>query len=138
MKKVATYMRVSNHSASDESLRKQASEVNEYCANKGYNVEDTVSVVGDRELGYKMLMKMLAGAKEKGIDTVVMKSTNRVIGKVDEIKMFKNALDDSGVKIETMDNSHLALDMTNLVESFLANADAEAQEELQSFGEINM
>ena len=72
MKKVATYMRVSNHSASKESLRKQTSEVNEYCANKGYNVEDTVSVVGDRELGYEMLMKMLSGAKEKGIDTVIM------------------------------------------------------------------
>lgn len=138
MKKVATYMRVSNHSTSEESLQKQAREVNEYCVNKGYNVEDTVSVVGDRELGYKMLMKMLSGAKEKGIDTVIMKSTNRVIGKVDEIEMIKEALDDSGVKIETMDNSHLALEMPNLVEYFLANADAEAQEELQGFGEIKM
>ena len=138
MKKVATYMRVSNHSASKESLRKQTSEVNEYCANKGYNVEDTVSVVGDRELGYEMLMKMLSGAKEKGIDTVIMKSTNRVIGKADEIKMIRKALDDSGVKIEAMDNSHLALEMPNLVESFLATADAEAQDELQKFGEINM
>lgn len=138
MKKVATYMRVSNHSASEDSLRKQESEVNEYCANKGYTVEDTVSVVGDRELGYEMLMKMLSSAKEKGIDTVIMKSTNRVIAKVDEIEMIKKALDDSGVKIEAMDNSHLALGMPNLVESFLANSDAEAQEELQGFGEINM
>ena len=138
MKKVATYMRVSNHSASEDSLRKQASEVNEYCANKGYTVEETVSVVGDRELGNEMLMKMLSGAKEKGIDTVIMKSTNRVIAKVDEIEIIKKALDDSGVKIEAMDNSHLALGMPNLVESFLANADAEAQEELQGFGEINM
>ena len=138
MKKVATYMRVSNHSASEDSLRKQESEVNEYCANKGYTVEETVSVVGDRELGNEMLMKMLSGAKEKGIDTVIMKSTNRVIAKVDEIEIIKKALDDSGVKIEAMDNSHLALGMPNLVESFLANADAEAQEELQGFGEINM
>ena len=131
-------MRVSNHSASEDSLRKQESEVNEYCANKGYTVEETVSVVGDRELGNEMLMKMLSGAKEKGIDTVIMKSTNRVIAKVDEIEIIKKALDDSGVKIEAMDNSHLALGMPNLVESFLANADAEAQEELQGFGEINM
>lgn len=72
MKKVATYIRVSDHSNYQEALLKQQAKVNDFCRAKGYDVDDTIAVVGDRQTGYPMLMQLLDSAKEKGIEKIVV------------------------------------------------------------------
>jgi len=101
-KTVATYIRTGN----DTFLKGQAMRIQEYCEGKGYTIADSVNVVGDRNLGFQMLMKMLIGAKEKGIETVVMDSTNRIAGSVVEMLEVQRAVEEAGVNIETLDGSH--------------------------------
>ena len=101
-KTVATYIRTAN----DTFLKGQAMRIREYCEDKGYTIADSVNVVGDRNLGFQMLMKMLDSAKEKGISTVVMDSTNRIAGSVVEMTEVQRAIQKAGISIETLDGSH--------------------------------
>lgn len=116
MKKVAIYVRESKHSNAENAVLNQNEKIKNFCELKGYEVCDSATVIGSREAGNPMLMKMLKSAKEKGIETVVMASTNRVVGTVEELKKIKEAFDDSGVTIETLDGSHTPIPVT--IESF--------------------
>ena len=126
MKKVAIYVRESNHSNAENAALMQNEKIKKFCEQKGYEVCDSVTAIGSRETGNPMLMKMIKSAKEKGIETVVMASTNRVVGTVEELKEIKEVFDDSGVAIETLDGSHIT--PPTLIESFLA-AMSEAEDE---------
>lgn len=108
MKKVASYVRESNHRNADLGVQNQAQKVKDFCEAKGYEICDSASVVGDRKTGTPVLMELLKSAKEKEIETVVMVSTNRIVGTVEELTEIKKAFDDSGVAIEAIDGSHLA------------------------------
>lgn len=108
MKKVASYVRESNHRNADLGVQNQAQKVKDFCEAKGYEICDSASVVGDRKTGTPVLMELLKSAKEKEIETVVMVSTNRIFGTVEELTEIKKAFDDSGVAIEAIDSSHLA------------------------------
>jgi len=108
MKKVASYVRESNHRNADLGVQNQAQKVKDFCEAKGYEICDSASVVGDRKTGTPVLMELLKSAKEKEIETVVMVSTNRIVGTVEELTEIKKAFDDSGVAIEAIDDSHLA------------------------------
>lgn len=136
MKKVAVYIRVSNHSNAEASMQKQEQKVREYCNQNGYTVGEARCVVGDPKTAYPMLLALLNGAKEKGIDTVVMPSTKNVTGRVQDIEMLNSAFQKSGLAIETLDGSHHALGSQNLVANFLAAAEAE-EGEFQHFGYDN-
>ena len=125
MEKVATYVRVSNHSSSQEALYKQKVKVKEYCQAQGYAVVDAIDVVGDRKLGYPMLIKLIESAKEKGIDKIVMTSTNRIVGTLDELREIRKLFEESGIRIETMDGSHEAVNTKDLIVEFLARATEE-------------
>lgn len=57
----------------------------------------------------EMLLRCFQKAKEEGIDTILMTSTNRVIGTVEELDKVREAYYASGVTIETLDGSHLLL-----------------------------
>lgn len=133
MKKVATYVRVSNHSNSQEALHRQKEKVSEYCKTQGYAIEDAMDVVGDRKTGYPMLMKLIDSAKEKGIEGIVMASTNRIVGSIDELNDIHAVLAEAGLGIETLDGSHQAVSAKELIATFLARAgdewDAELDEE---------
>ena len=100
---VATYIRTGN----DTFLKGQAMRVQEYCEEKGYVIADSAFATGDRKLGLHLLSKMLEGAKEKGITTVVMDSTNRIARTTEEMIEVQKVLDAAGVSLETLDNSHL-------------------------------
>lgn len=78
MDKVATYVRVSNHSNAENAVRNQTKKVMDFCEAKGYEVCDSAAVIGNRELAYPMMMKLLKEAKEKGITKIVtaMPTTN--------------------------------------------------------------
>ena len=110
-KTMATYIRTGN----DTFLRGQAMRIREYCEEKGYTIADSVDVVGDRNLGFQMLVKMLDGAKEKGIETVVMDSTNRIAGSVVEMLEVQRTVEEAGVTIETLDGSH---ELTGVLAAF--------------------
>ena len=132
MENVATYVRVSCHSNAENAARNQAKKVSDFCEEKGYTVSDSVSVIGDRKMAYPMLMKLLESAKEKGIQKIVMASTNRIVGTVPELMEIKKAFDESGVTIETLDGSHeFGQDPSMLVASFLAQACADNEEDSQ-------
>ena len=95
----------------------------DFCEAKGYEVCDSAAVIGNRELAYPMMMKLLKEAKEKGITKIVMASTNRIVGTVDELAEIKKAFEESGVAIEAMDGSHQVNNTTDMVASFLARAE---------------
>lgn len=125
MKKVATYVRISTENATDD----QTKQINDYCDKKGYTVCDSVSVIGDRKTGNTMFMELLKSANGKGIETIVMASTNRIVGTVDELQEIKSTIDESGVTIETLDGSYEAPHVNGLVASFLAMAQVENDED---------
>lgn len=130
MKKVATYIRVSDHSNSQEALLKQQAKVDDFCRAKGYDVDDTIAVVGDRQTGYPMLMQLLDSAKEKGIEKIVVASANRIVGSVDELNDIQAAFVEAGIGIETLDGSHQAVNAKELISTFLARAGDEWDAEL--------
>ena len=119
MEKVAIYVRESNHPNAQDTIRKQERKVTDYCMTKGYSVCDTASIIGDRKEGFPVLMKLLQNAKSKGIDKIVMASTNRVVGNINEISVINEAFGSSEVILETMDGSHNALTSPELIEKFL-------------------
>ena len=51
-----------------------------------------------------------------------MASTNRIVGKVDEIAAVNKALEASEVVLETMDGSHDALTSPDFISRFLMSA----------------
>lgn len=125
MKKVATYSRVSVHNNSELSLARQQERLMDYCQSKEYEVAHSTRFIGDRQMGNEMFMRCLRDAKEKGIDTIVMASTNRVAGTYDEMLKVAEAYEAAGIAIETLDGSHLFSQATNLI---LATLDGEESE----------
>lgn len=131
MKKVAIYARVSNHSNAENAAKNQSMRVRCFCEAQGYSVEEATTVIGDRKMAYGQLMKLLNSAKEKGIDTIVMASTNRIAGTVDEMTEIAKAFKEAGVSIEAIDGSHEAsFNTAMLVADFLAKAGAQAEKEM--------
>ena len=63
--KVATFVRVSNHTNSEQALANQKRMLDEYCQAQGYEIEDTAVMVGDKNLGYEMFLKLIDEAEER-------------------------------------------------------------------------
>lgn len=126
MKKVATYCRVSLRNNSELALAKQQEQLKAYCESKGYIVAHTDKVVGDRKLGNEMFLRCLLDAKDKGVDTIVMASTNRIVGTADEMLKVAEAYEAAGVTIETLDGSHLFPKANELILASLCTSDDDA------------
>ena len=126
MEKVAVYVRVSDHNEAARSVLVQSMKIEEYCKAHDYKVCDSALTVGSREQAYPLLKNLLQSAAEKGISKVVMASTNRIVGSVEELEAVTAAIDESGVTIETLDGSYEVLPTSNmLVTSFLAQVELE-------------
>lgn len=136
MKKVAAYIRVSNHDNAEASMRKQEQEVQKYCNQNGYTVDIAQCVVGDPKAAYPQLLSLLNSAKEKNIDTVVMPSTKNVTGSVKNIEMINSVFQQSGVTIETLDGSHHAFTSPNMVARYILAT--EIEEDGQQMTDITM
>lgn len=137
MKKVATYVRVSDHSNAENAKRNQAQRLKDYCEKNGYEICETAAVVGDRVVAYPTLMSLLKSAKDNGIETIVMASTNRIVGTVSEMEEVAKVFHESGVKLETLDGSHdMALEPMGLISSFLVAAELEAAENAEEDREL--
>lgn len=136
MKKVATYVRVSNHDNAERAAHNQKKKLDEYCEAKGYEVVEHADVIGDRRFCFPMLMKLLQNAKTNGVEKIVMQSTNRVVGTLDEVGELAKLFYESGVDLETLDGSHdVVINPVKLVEAYLGSVEsddvyADTEEEL--------
>ena len=115
--KVATFVRVSNHSNSEQALANQKRMLDEYCQEQGYEVEDTAFMVGDKHLGYEMFLKLIDEAEEKGYEKIVIACANRVAATADEIKAIKEHLEGKKVHIETKDGTIVLFDYAEVEDS---------------------
>lgn len=126
MKKVATFVRVSNFDTAPIASYNQKKKLQDYCESKGYEVVDHADVIGDKKLGFPMLMKLLQNAKTNGVEKIVMQSTNRVTGTLDEVGQLAKLFYESGVGLETLDGSHdVVTNPTKLVEAYLGSVESE-------------
>lgn len=107
MKKVATFIRESNHPNADIGVSIQREKLAEYCKSKEYEVTVSETVVGDRKTASPVLLKLLKTAKENGCEKLVMSSTNRVVGTVDDLEEIAKEFAKSGVDLESLDGSHI-------------------------------
>ena len=123
MEKVAIYVRESNHDGAKDAACRQEQKLNGFCASKGYSVCDSATAIGDRQTSMPVLMGLLKSAKDKGAEKIIMASTDRVVGKVDEIKAVNKAFEESGLALETIDGSHDALRTPDLITRTLAAID---------------
>ena len=124
-KKVATYCRVSMSDNAPQTLAQQHQKLQEYAEKHGYEICHTSHAVGNREVSKVMFLKCLRDAKEHGADTVLMASTNRVAGTVDEMQAIREAYEASGLAIETLDGSHMFPESKHLVADFIMSVAAE-------------
>lgn len=121
MEKVAIYVRESNHSNAQDAIRRQEQKVSDFCKAKGYSICDSATIIGDRKEGFPVLMDLLKNAKSKGVEKIVMASTNRVVGKVDEVVAVNEAFETSEVVLETIDGSHDAMRSPDFISRFLTS-----------------
>lgn len=134
MKNVMVYVRESNHAGAEEAAGKQAQLVREFCEKNGYSVCDKKQIVGSRQTAMPEFLELLETAKQRGIDTIVMTTTNRIMGTVKDMDVIQKAIQESGVAIETLDGSHDVRYSSDMVRYFLAMAAAEEDQETQMFG----
>lgn len=126
MKKVATFVRVSDFDTAPIAAYNQKKKLEEYCVSQGYEVIDHADVIGDKKLGFPMLMKLLRNAKANGVEKIVMQSTNRVAGTLDEVGELAKLFYESGVGLETLDGSHdVVINPAKLIEAYLGSVESE-------------
>ena len=103
---VVLYARESNHEGADESLERQKERLKGFCAEKGYDIADEVATIGSREDSLPALKKAIEYAKTTPSRTILMASSNRVVGTASELESITELMNQSGVIIHTMDGSY--------------------------------
>ena len=109
-RKVAIFVRESSHKNAEMASQRQQTKLNEYCVSRGYEVKDSAMAIGDREFGYEMLLKLLATAEEKGVERIVIATSDRLACTPEEIEKIKELMRDKNITIETTDGSYVVFD----------------------------
>ena len=122
MEKVAIYVRENNSANAQDALCKQKEDINNFCKVKGYSVCNSATVIGDNNDRFPVLMKLLKNANTAGINKIVMTSTDRIAGEVNEIAVITEAFNTSALRLETLDGSHNELNSTELIANFLSDS----------------
>lgn len=102
---VVIYARESNHASADVSLEKQKERLKAFCEQNGYVVADEVSTIGSRQDSLTALKEAIECAKNTDGKTLLMASTNRVVGTYKELTEVAELIESAGVTIATMDGS---------------------------------
>ena len=105
MKSVVLFVRESNHAGADASLEKQKEKLKAFCEQQGYVVADEVSTIGSRQDSLTALKQAIECAKNTEGKTLLMASTNRVVGTYKELATVTELIEGAGVTIATMDGS---------------------------------
>lgn len=128
---VVLYARESNHEGADESLKRQKERLKDFCAEKGYDIADEVAIIGSREDSLPALKKAIEYAKTTPSRTILMASTNRVVGTASELESITELMNQSGVIIHTMDGSYeMATQYGSSPEMLIAQTLADADEDI--------
>lgn len=134
MKNVMVYVRESDHTGAEASAQKQAQRVQDYCEKNGYKICDSKEIIGDRKTAFPEFLNALRTAKQYGADTIVMATTDRVAGTVEEIDELQSAIQEYGIAIEALDGSHDPIHSSRMVERFISMVEIQEDEEMQTFG----
>ena len=131
---VVLYARESNHEGADESLKRQKEKLKDFCAEKGYDIADEFATIGSREDSIPTLKKAIEYAQTTPSRTILMVSSNRVVGTASELESIAELVDKSGVIIHTMDGSYEYAEQHHtspeaIMASTLAGFDAEIEED---------
>ena len=131
---VVLYARESNHEGADESLERQKEKLKDFCAEKGYDIADEVAIIGSREESLPALKKAIEFAQATPSRTILMASSNRVVGTASEMESIAELVNKSGVIIHTMDGSYEYADQYHttpeaIMASTLAGFDADIDED---------
>lgn len=128
---VVLYARESNHEGADESLERQKERLKDFCAEKGYDIANEVATIGSREDSLPALKKAIEYAKATPSRTILMASTNRVVGTASELESIAELVNQSGVIIHTMDGSYeMATQYSTSPEMLIAQTLAVADEDI--------
>lgn len=129
-KNVVIYARESNHVGAEESLAHQKDRLRAYCEQNGYGVADEISTTGSRQDSLTALKEAISRAKSTDGKTLLIASTNRVVGTKEELTEVTELIESAGVTIATMDGSFegvqkYGVDFSSLIAETLASVDDE-------------
>lgn len=128
-KSVVLYVRESNHCGAEESLRKQKERLKEYCKQNGYIVANEVANIGSRADSLDSLKQAIEYANNIESKTVLMVTSNRVIGTVSELEVVSELIEKNGVKIKTLDSSYENAEKIPFIEKLIAQTIASVNED---------
>ncbi len=103
--KAVMYARESNHNGANISLEQQKERVKAFCNQNGFEVIDEISTIGSRQECFESLKKAIECAKNTDSKTLVMASSNRVVGTAADLTAVSALIKEAGVTIITLDNS---------------------------------
>ena len=133
---VVIYVRESNHSGAEEFLEKQKERLKAFCEQNNYVVADEVATIGNRADSMAALKQAIEYAKNTEGKTLLMASSNRVVGTISEMETVANLIDESGVTIKTMDGSYeFVKKFGTSPEMLIANTLAATEDEFDEEGE---
>ena len=104
-KSVVMYVRESKHQGAEEASERQRERLKSFCEQKGYVVVDEISAIGSRQDSLFALKQAIELAKDIEGKTLLMASTNRVVGTLKELTEVTELIESSGVTVATMDGS---------------------------------
>ena len=127
---VVIYARESNHAGADESLEMQKAKLRAFCEKNDYVVADEVATIGSRQDSMSALKEAIELAKNTEGKTLLMASTNRVVGTRDELIEVEKLIENAGVSITTMEGEYehvkkYGVSFETLIASTLAAIDDE-------------
>ncbi len=142
IKTVVVYARESNHEGTDGSLERQKERLEDFCAEKGYDIANEVASIGSREDSLPALKKLIEYPQTTPSRTILMASSNRVVGTSSELESITELVNQSGVIIHTMDRSYEAvakhgLSPEMLITQTLADA-ADDIDENEGIGDMSL
>lgn len=78
---------------------------------------------------YQMLMKLIDSAKERGIEKIIVTSTNRIVGTTQELEEIRNCIANAGIELVSLDGMHTDFASADLISAFLAAVESTEDED---------
>ena len=131
---VVIYARESKHAGAEESLEKQKEKLRAFCEQNGHDIFGEIAFVENRQDSMHYLKLAIELAKNTEGKTLLMASSDRVVGTHKEITEITDLIESAGVKIATMDGSYeyiqkYGVSFESLIASTLSATDEEIDDE---------
>ena len=131
---VVIYARESKHAGAEESLERQKEKLRAFCEQNGHDIFGEIAFVENRQDSMHYLKLAIELAKNTEGKTLLMASSDRVVGTHDDLTKVSYLIESAGVKVATMDGSfeHIqqcGVSFESLIASTLAATDEEMDDE---------